>query len=251
MVGRRARASAVKTLVGIIAGIIIAVVSGLTLNWFQEQAKNKAPNPNALSAEVYSGPWHYHPDTPPPEKEYPSPDDQQEIAKASNNGGSPMTRVRLLNSGQRVATNIRMQVPQLVDGPFLLVDPDGHERRIDGSGTIDFPDMKPGDSVTLYTWSQYVPSPFLEKDGQGTYSSEGRWQITTFVPAKETEEEFNFWNEISELLVFILLAISAIAILLLVAIWKYAEGLLKDDAKYQQERERYLSDPQKFAAKLD
>jgi hypothetical protein len=169
--------------------------------------------------------------------------------RASQNFG--LARILIENNTHQVAKNIIVKFTRIYLSEKAYVIADRKYTNIyDGVSKIELPDMRPGDTTTVFLWYDYGYYPSLFEKYFTTNSSLGRMTVKYYTPATLDSDKSSFDDFVDNWggwIMFGLLAFGWLATGFMAAIYgTYFRALLKDEALYQSEKVRWDADPKKF-----
>jgi hypothetical protein len=238
----------IATLVGAILALLVpAALSGPINDYFRS---------DRLVGTMEISPWQPNPATLPAQTEKSSGRTSlQEILAGVDDIQSKrntFASLTLKNGSEEVINNIRVKFSNI--RADALIDLDGEEKDslTKGINEIKIAEMKQGDEITYRLWLDASLPQSLPNEIQ-TFSSSGKVRMRYKYPLYEFETEKStiewFLDEWAGFTVVILLLVLACVLGIVIAAYDEAlKKILKDDAVYQRERDKYELDPAKYSA---
>lgn len=157
----------------------------------------------------------------------------------------------LKNNSDKVVTNIRVKFKSYSADVLLDREDDKDDVFQTGVKEIAIPEMKQGDELTYRLWTSGSSPEYLKSDID-TFSSSGPVRMTYVFPESEWETEQSTLEWIIED-VFPWVGAALLTLMaILAAIFAHhyetlIKALLKDKSIYEEEREKFESDPAKYS----
>ena len=173
-----------------------------------------------------------------------------ELTSAGSGARSTFAILTLKNNSDKVVNNVRVKFDTYASDVLLDQAGDKPDAFLKNVKEITAPEMKQGDELTYKLWSSSSSPEYLKEDMQ-TFSSSGPVRMTyTFPDAEWETERTTLEKAIEDWFPYIGLAILILCAIVMAVLNHHYETLikamLKDQRLYDEERQKYEGDPQKY-----
>lgn len=247
-----------KWTAGIVTTLIVLILTSITGALLKGPIDSLASN-ERLTAEVQLSSWVDRPkaaEKKPSRKNFEN--QVQEVRErvlesmASYSSDSfQFARMIVINEGAKEVSDVsvRLREPYRVSEALVIAEDDKKSTYKD-IDRIKLPNMKPGDKVTIFMWSNHLSSYDADRIFK-TYSSAGSFRMGIDWPKSQIElyqsavgqfiDEWALW-----VIAGCVILLVAIMSLVAVSYEVYVKKILKDEKLYYREKERLESEPSKF-----